>query len=126
MKALNTPSIMRLVLLALVPGTLCMLPWFGMALLLQLALAASLGLAVEAACLALRHAPLLRHLSDGSALVSALLIALCLPPGVPWHVLAIAILAGLGLGQARLWRARKQCLEPRHGWLCGGAGGLSR
>ena len=112
MKALNTPSIMRLVLLALVPGTLCMLPWFGMALLLQLALAASLGLAVEAACLALRHAPIARHLSDGSALVSALLIALCLPPGVSWHVLAIAILAGLGLAKHAYGGLGNNVLNP--------------
>ena len=95
----DTPRIMHLVLLALTPGLLCALYWLGPALLWQMALAIALGLAIEAGCLRLRGAAMTRHLKDGSAVITAILIALCLPPGTAWHVLLIAILAGLGLAK---------------------------
>jgi electron transport complex protein RnfD len=38
-------------------------------------------------------------LADCSALVTAALLVLALPPGVPWFVLAIAVTAALGLGK---------------------------
>ena len=108
----DTPSVMRLVLLAMVPGVLCMLPWFGIALLLQLALAAAMGLAVEALCLYLRRAAMVRHLWDGSALVTSLLIALCLPASAPWYVLLIAIVAGLGLAKHAYGGLGNNVLNP--------------
>ncbi len=112
MKAPDTPSVMRLVLLAMLPGVLCMLLLFGLALLWQLALAAVIGLAVEAVCLSLRRQALVRQLMDGSALVTSLLIALCLPTSAPWYVLLIALVAGLGLAKHAYGGLGNNVLNP--------------
>ncbi|MCY4199251.1 MAG: RnfABCDGE type electron transport complex subunit D [Gammaproteobacteria bacterium] len=112
MKPSDTPSIMRFVLLALVPGVLMMLPWLGWALLVQVALAAAFGIGIEAACLRLRGAALKPHLLDGSAVVSAVLIALCLPPGVPWYLLAIALAGGIGLAKHAYGGMGNNLLNP--------------
>ena len=103
---------MRFVLLALVPGVLCMLPMLGMALLVQLAFAAACGIAIEAACLKLRGRALRRNLVDGSALVTSLIIALCLPPGTPLFVLLIALAGGLGLAKHAYGGLGNNVLNP--------------
>lgn len=108
----DTQSVMRWVLLAMIPGALCMLVWFGLELLWQLALAATMGLAVEATCLYLRGAAIARHLWDGSALVTSLLIALCLPVSAPWYVLLIALMAGLGLAKHAYGGLGNNVLNP--------------
>lgn len=75
---------MKLVLLAALPGTLMMFWLYGWGVLINLILAGVAALAVEAAMLRLRQRPLRASLSDGSALVSAMLLALALPPYCPW------------------------------------------
>jgi Na+-translocating ferredoxin:NAD+ oxidoreductase subunit D len=75
---------MKLVLLAALPGTLVMFWLYGWGVLINLVLAGTTALAVEAAMLQLRRRPLETSLSDGSALVSATLLALALPPYCPW------------------------------------------
>jgi electron transport complex protein RnfD len=75
---------MKLVLLATLPGTLMMFWLYGWGVLINLILAGVAVLAVEAAVLRLRQRPLRASLSDGSALVSATLLALALPPYCPW------------------------------------------
>ncbi|POA18784.1 electron transport complex subunit RsxD [Pseudomonas sp. FW300-N1A1] len=75
---------MKRVLLATVPGVLVLFWWFGWGVLINLLLACGSALAVEAAVLRLRKYPLKPSLSDGSALVSATLLALALPPYCPW------------------------------------------
>ena len=42
---------------------------------------------------------LTRHLGDGSTLLTAWLIAVCLPPDLPISVLAVAALAAIGLAK---------------------------
>ena len=108
----DTPSIMRFVLLALVPGVLCMLPMLGMALLVQLAFAAACGIAIEAVCLKLRARALKRNLLDGSALVTSLIIALCLPPGTPPFILLLALAGGLGLAKHAYGGLGNNVLNP--------------
>ena len=75
---------MKLVLLATVPGLLVLFWLYGWGVLINLMLAASTALAVEAAVLQLRRQSIKSTLSDGSALVSATLLALALPPYCPW------------------------------------------
>ncbi len=76
--------LMRQVLLALVPGTLAAIYFFGWGVLINLMLTVAAGLLAEAAMLALRGRPLKPFLSDGSVLVTAWLLAVCLPPLAPW------------------------------------------
>ena len=83
---------------ALLPG-LCASAWFlGWAYLTQAALAVALALALELACLRQRGQPM-TILTDGSIVLTALLVALSLPPASPWWVVAIAIAGAVLLGK---------------------------
>ena len=75
---------MGMVLLALVPGTLAMVWYFGWGVLVNLAIATLTAVAAEAAVLRLRARPVQSTLIDLSAIVTAWLLALALPPLLPW------------------------------------------
>lgn len=79
------------VLLALLPGIAIYVHFFGWAVVVQIAIASVAALAFESAMLALRKKPLGPFLSDGSALVTAWLIALTLPPLAPWWLTVLAV-----------------------------------
>ena len=93
---------MRRVLLALSPGIVIYTAFFGWGLLIQLMLASVTALALEAIMLKIRKRPVIPHLTDYSALVTAWLLAICLPPLLPWWM---TVLAGI------------QPIQPGHGWL---------
>ncbi len=90
---------MQRVLLATLPGLLALLWWFGWGVLLNLLLAACGALATEALALRLRKRALPSGLGDGSALVSATLLALALPPYCPWWLPLSAAAAAIALGK---------------------------
>ncbi|WP_237884911.1 RnfABCDGE type electron transport complex subunit D [Pseudomonas sp. PGPR40] len=90
---------MKLVLLATVPGMLMLFWLYGWGVLINLILAAATALAVEAAVLQLRKQPVKPTVSDGSALVSATLLALALPPYCPWWLTVSAAAFGLFFGK---------------------------
>ena len=108
---LHQPVSVRLVMLkvlaALLPGIAVYVWFFGAAILVQIALASAAALAGEAAMLRLRGKPVALFLSDGSALVTAWLIALTFPPIAPWWLIVSATLFAIvvakhlygGLGQ---------------------------
>lgn len=90
---------MKLVLLATLPGIFALLWLYGWGVLINLLLAGCTALAVEAAVLSLRKRPLKPALSDGSALVSATLLALALPPYCPWWLTLSATAFALFFGK---------------------------
>lgn len=79
-------GVMRQVLYALCPGILAYTWFFGPGILIQIALASLFALGFEAFWLKLRKQPLALFLTDGSAVVTAVLFALCIPPLAPWWV----------------------------------------
>lgn len=85
-------SMMYKVLYALIPGTLAAIWFFGWGVLFNLLVAIAVCLASEALMLGLRQRPLVPSLQDGSALVTACLLALALPPLAPWWLTTIAAL----------------------------------
>lgn len=99
--------IMVKVLLALLPAIGAYTWIFGAGILVNIALASIAALAGEAALLSLRGRPVALFLSDGSALVTAWLIALAFPPLSPWWLTITAVLFAVvivkqlygGLGQ---------------------------
>ena len=107
LKPASVQSVMLRVLAALVPGIIIYVWFFGAAVLVQIALASVTALAAEALMLKLRGKPLLLFLGDGSALVTAWLIALTFPPIAPWWLTVIGVLTAIviakhlygGLGQ---------------------------
>ena len=100
-------SVMFRVLLALIPGIAAYVWFFGAAILVQLALASVTALAAEALMLRLRDKPVMLFLTDGSALVTAWLVALTFPPIAPWWLTVTGVLIAIivvkhlygGLGQ---------------------------
>ena len=90
---------MKLVLLAVLPGLLASFWLYGWGVLINLILAVAAALAVEAAVLQLRKWPLTPSLSDGSALVSATLLALALPPYCPWWLTTSAAAFAMVFGK---------------------------
>ncbi|WP_097304866.1 RnfABCDGE type electron transport complex subunit D [Pseudomonas chlororaphis] len=90
---------MKRVLLATLPGLLALFWLFGWGILINLLLACTTALAVEATVLRLRQWPLRPFLGDGSALVSATLLALALPPYCPWWLTVSAAACALLFGK---------------------------
>src|SRR6185312_4689337 len=80
----SVARVMRQVLYALVPTVALHVVFFGPGLLIQIVLGVATALACEAAALRLRGKPLPPFLLDGSAIITAILLALCLPPLAPW------------------------------------------
>lgn len=87
----RTQRVMLLVLLACVPGALTLIGMFGIGTLINLLWASLVAVSVEAAILKLRQRSLGFYLSDGSALVTAVLLALALPPYAPWWLTLVAV-----------------------------------
>ncbi|MEQ1439376.1 RnfABCDGE type electron transport complex subunit D [Fontimonas sp. SYSU GA230001] len=92
-------GVMRDVLLALAPGVVLYTLLFGSGVLLNILIAALTCVLVEAAVLRLRGKPLKPFLLDHSALVTALLLGLSLPPIAPWWIAVIGSLAAMLLGK---------------------------
>lgn len=86
---------MRRVLYAMVPGIAALVWFFGWGVLVNLALATGVALLAEAMMLAARGKPLALHLNDCSAVVTAWLLAVALPPLAPWWLTAIGVLAAI-------------------------------
>src|SRR5512135_1258658 len=87
----SVSRIMLTVLLALLPGIALYVWCYGPAILVSLTLASLTALATEAAMLKLRDRPLQPFLSDNSALLTAWLLALSIPPLAPWWMIVVAI-----------------------------------
>ena len=98
---------MTLVMLALTPATLLGLYQFGWPAIFLFIITIATAIAAEALCLKIAGKPVILHLTDGSAILSAWFVALTLPPWSPWWIgvsgAAIAIIIGKqifgGIGQ---------------------------
>lgn len=80
------------VLLAMVPAVIAMVYFFGPAVLINIALALVTALAAEAVLLKIRKRPVKPFITDGSAAVTAVLLAVAIPPLSPWWLTVIGIL----------------------------------
>lgn len=75
---------MRWVIAALLPGALAMIWCFGWGVLINMALAGAAAIGFEALVMRLRGRPAGPAIGDLSALLTALLLGLALPPLLPW------------------------------------------
>jgi Na+-translocating ferredoxin:NAD+ oxidoreductase subunit D len=85
----SVSQIMLRVLLALIPGIALYVWYFGPAILVSITLASITALATEAVMLKLRQRPIKPFLSDNSALLTAWLLALSIPPLAPWWMVVV-------------------------------------
>lgn len=94
----DTGHMMQHVVLATLPGLLTLTLFFGWGSLINCMIAAIVALACECVVLFLRKRPVAFYLNDYSAVVTAILLGLSLPPLSPWWIscigTAFAILVG--------------------------------
>jgi electron transport complex protein RnfD len=92
-------AMMRTVLYALVPALLAHVWFYGAGILLNTAIALLTAVITEAVCLRLAGKPAAPFLADGSALVTAVLFAFCLPPLCPFWVTAAGMVFAIGVAK---------------------------
>lgn len=103
----NTHRIMLTVALACIPGLIAQVWFFGYGSLIQIALAIIVALLTESAVLHLRKMPIKKRLADNTALLTAVLLGISLPPLAPWWMVVIGTVFAIviakqiygGLGQ---------------------------
>jgi len=95
----RTQKVMLQVLAALAPGALALIALYGVGPLFNLLWCSAVALGTEALMLHLRKRPLAVFLKDGSALVTAVLLALALPPYAPWWLSLLATAFALVFGK---------------------------
>lgn len=103
----STTREMGLVILALIPGALALGWIFGPGVWIHIAIAVPVAVAGEAAILLMRGRNPAHEIGDLSAILTAILLALSLPPLLPWWMVIIGTLFAIilakqlygGLGQ---------------------------
>ena len=91
----SVTRMMGLVLLALLPGVLAQVWLLGVGVAGQILLAVAFALGLEALILRLRGRPMRPFLTDLSAPLTAVLLALFLPSATPWWMLCLGLFAAL-------------------------------
>ena len=97
--ALNTNQIMRQVIYALVLGISAAYYFFGWGVILQITLAVVTAIVVESAFLSLRKLPVKPAVSDGSAILSATLLAISIPSIAPWWIVVLGVAFAIIFGK---------------------------
>jgi electron transport complex protein RnfD len=88
-KPVSVSQIMLNVLLALIPGIALYVWFYGPAILVSIALASVTALTIEMLMLKLRDRPVAPYLKDNTALLTAWLLALSIPPLAPWWLVVV-------------------------------------
>jgi electron transport complex protein RnfD len=96
---LSTTDVMQSVILATVPGVAALTWFFGPGVLVNILVTSAVAIACEAFVLWLRGRPVARTLDDHSAVLTAVLLAIALPPYAPWWLLAIGAAAAILLAK---------------------------
>lgn len=96
---MSTPRVMQQVLLATVPGVIVLTHFFGFGTLVNILWGALLAVALESLALKLRGREVAFYLKDYSALVTATLLGIALPPYAPWWLVAVGIASAILLAK---------------------------
>ncbi|OOF35729.1 electron transport complex subunit RsxD [Rodentibacter heidelbergensis] len=94
-----TARIMLWVIFAMMPALLVQIYYFGFGVLIQSTLAISVALLAEFIVLKLRGKKPLAYLSDFSVTLTALILAMAIPPYAPYWVILIGTLCAVLLGK---------------------------
>ena len=106
----DTAQVMRMVIYAMLPGMIAQSFFFGWGMLIQAIIAVVSALVIEGVILFLRNRPIERTLTDYSAVLTGLLIAISIPPTLPWWMTVT--------GLRRAWLLY---FQPCHDSVCGAA-----
>ncbi|MDR2877043.1 MAG: electron transport complex subunit RsxD [Chromatiales bacterium] len=83
---ITVSTVMLQVALALIPGLIAYVWFFGWGVVINIFIAVVTALIAEGVMLRIRRQPVGMYLADLSAVVTALLLALALPPTLPWEI----------------------------------------
>jgi Na+-translocating ferredoxin:NAD+ oxidoreductase subunit D len=97
--ALAVPPMMRQVIYALLPAIACFAWFYGPGVLVNCVIAVLAALFTEALAVRLRGRDPLPAVADGSAIVTALLLALALPPLLPWWITFSGVAFAIGVAK---------------------------
>lgn len=87
----STASVMQWVIMATVPGIAALTYSFGWGVISNLVLGCVFALVLEAIAVRLRKQPVMFYLQDYSALVTAVLLAVALPPYSAWWLILVGM-----------------------------------
>ncbi len=87
----SVQTAMLWVILALIPGTLGMIWFFGWGILINMAIAIPTAIACEALATKLRGRAIKPVISDLSAILTAMLFAIAVPPLLPWWLTILGV-----------------------------------
>lgn len=96
---LSTSHVMRMVIYATMPGAFTLAYFFGPGIFFNLAIASMSCLGFEALVIKLRNRPVMFYLRDYSALVTAILLGLSLPPYCPWWLVVVGSFCAIVLAK---------------------------
>lgn len=85
----KTSWVMQQVILATIPGIIALTCFFGFGTLVNIIWASIVALISEAIVLKVRKRPIAFYLKDYSALLTAVLLAIALPPYAPWWLVMV-------------------------------------
>ncbi|MCW8886368.1 MAG: electron transport complex subunit RsxD [Motiliproteus sp.] len=91
----GTGGVMLQVILATLPGLAALCYFFGWGPLINVMMAIVLAVSLEAIVLKLRNRPIGFYLNDYSAILTALLLGLALPPFAPWWVTFVGVFVAI-------------------------------
>lgn len=91
-KPMTTNAVMRHVIYGTIPGLAVLTLLFGWGTLINVVFGSLVAVAAEALVLRLRNRPILFSIKDGSAILTAVLLALAIPPTSPWWITVVGIL----------------------------------
>lgn len=95
----STASLMKIVLLATIPGIFAQWYFFGWGNLLHIGLATITALVVEFLVLSLREKNIKAQIFDGSAVLTAVLLGICIPAVAPWWITIIGTVFAIGIAK---------------------------
>ena len=96
---LNTNQIMRQVIYALALGVSASYIFFGWGIVIQILLGVVSALVIEATFVAMRGRPVLESISDGSAVLTAVLLAISIPSIAPWWIIVVGVAFAIIFGK---------------------------
>ncbi|WP_394221013.1 electron transport complex subunit RsxD [Alteromonas gracilis] len=95
----DTGQVMRMVIYAMIPGMIAQSFFFGWGMLIQAVIAVVSALVIEGVILFLRKRPIERTLTDYSAILTGLLIAISIPPTLPWWMTVTGVFFAIAVAK---------------------------
>lgn len=96
---LNTHQIMRQVTYALILGVGASVVFFGWGVIIQMLLGVASALLVESIIIKMRGRNIVESISDGSAILTAILLAISIPVIAPWWVVVVGVAFAIIFGK---------------------------